>query len=659
MPATGSQAVLAVCRTDAYSCEVLGRPSEKAAAIPHRRIRCISIVVLILALHGLLPSIAAAQEWHELYSDGVGALRNGQAQDAVGLLERAIEARPEPGVLIPTYGTNFVPRYFPYLRLAEAQILLEAIEAATQTLLVSARLGIEPADERAALEARVSAAIEARRPPADPDPEPEPAPIAPPTRPSSPEPVGPGEPVPPSAAIALPSADIPPSPTPAVEPVRPNVEDPEPTAAAPSPVEPAAPAEPEPSAPEPTPGLIIVSDPPGAIVFVDDERVGRTDPQTGRLRLTTLAAGGHRVRLSSDGYQDVIREVEIANAPVTVEAVLAGRQAPPQVSPPPSQPSGPRVRVLPIAGLAVGLTVVLGLLIWGLTRRPAKPAVSRREPSTVSDPGTEEMFPAPFGDYALVRRLGKGGMAAVYEATKNGEALALKRPLSGFLDDDRFRQRFLREAELGRTLHHPNIIRIFDYGEVGNTPYFTMELVEGETLAARLDREGRLELSEAAHLTAQAAEALDYAHSKGVIHRDLKPSNIMIEPSGGVKVMDYGIARSQHLEEVTTTRTFLGTASYGAPEIVQGTSQPASDIYSLGVIFFEMLTGSVPFTGDTALAVIRHHSTTPPPAPSSLNHALPTGLDRLVMQMLSKAPADRPTAEALRNALSDYLPEGR
>ena len=128
-------------------------------------------------------------------------------------------------------------------------------------------------------------------------------------------------------------------------------------------------------------------------------------------------------------------------------------------------------------------------------------------------------------------------MAAVYEATRNGEALALKRPLPGFLDDVRSRKRFLREAELGRTLHHPNIIRIFDHGQVGNTPYFTMELVRGETLAARLDCDGRLDLSEAARLTAQVAEALDYAHSKGVIHRDLKPSNIMIEPSGGVKVL--------------------------------------------------------------------------------------------------------------------------
>jgi hypothetical protein len=614
------------------------------------------IVALFLALGGLLPSMSAAQEWHEHYSDGVAALRSGQAREAVGLLARAIEERPEPGVLVPTYGTNFVPQYFPYLRLAEAYLLLDAVEDAAETLLVSARLGIEPADERQALEDRVSAGIAVRQPSPETDPEPGPAeePTASATRPLAPGPAvasaapEPDEAPPDSAEVVSPAADAPASPlaTPAVDPVRPSIATPEPALAEPQPLESA-------------PVLDIVSDPPGSRVFLDDEPVGRTDPETGRLRLTALTAGRHRVRLSLQGREDAIREIEIADESVTVEAFLPGRQAvpPPRVPPNTSQTSGPLVRVAPIIGLSVGLTFVIGLLIWGLTRRAATSPVSGRQPSTVSDPGTDEVFPVVFGGYSLLRRIGKGGMAAVYEATRNGEALALKRPLPGFLDDVRSRQRFMREAELGRTLHHPNIIRIFDHGQVGITPYFTMELVRGETLAARLDRDGRLDLAEAARLIAQVAEALDYAHSKGVIHRDLKPANIMIAPSGVVKVMDYGIARAQHLEEVTATRAFLGTPSYGAPETLQAASQPASDIYSLGVVFFEMLTGGLPFTGDTALAVVRHHSTTPPPAPSSLNHALPAEIDRLVLDLLSKEPADRPTAEELRNALSDYLSE--
>jgi len=186
-------------------------------------------------------------------------------------------------------------------------------------------------------------------------------------------------------------------------------------------------------------------------------------------------------------------------------------------------------------------------------------------------------------------------------------------------------------------------------------PYFAMELVDGETLRARLDHEGRLDPTFAARVTAQVAEALDYAHNKGIVHRDLKPSNIMLERSGGVKVMDYGIARAQHLEGVTTTGAFLGTPYYAAPETVEGATEPRSDIYSLGVVLFEMLTGSLPFRGENAFAVLRSHCLTPPPAPSSLNYALTEDLDRLVLRLLSKEPSGRPTAEELLNLLSDHL----
>ena len=325
--------------------------------------------------------------------------------------------------------------------------------------------------------------------------------------------------------------------------------------------------------------LDIVSDPPGAQVFVDDELVGRTDPETGRLRLTTLSPGRHRVRVSADGREDIIREVDLAQRDLLVDARLVESPAPAALPAPPVE--APARSPMPrgtVAGLLAASLAVVLLVARVLRHRRAN--APPRTPSTVSDPGTDEVFPRPFGDYSLLRRIGKGGMAAVYEATRDGETVALKRPLSGFVDDDRFRERFLHEAELGHTLHHPNIIRIFDHGRVGDTPYFTMELLRGETLATRLDREGRLELSEAMRIVAQVAEALDYAHSKGVIHRDLKPSNIMVGPDGTVTVMDYGVARARHVDDVTTTRAFLGTPSYGAPETVQAASQPASDLYS-------------------------------------------------------------------------------
>ncbi|HEY6548008.1 MAG TPA: protein kinase, partial [Vicinamibacteria bacterium] len=414
---------------------------------------------------------------------------------------------------------------------------------------------------------------------------------------------------------------------------------------------------------EVSPALDLTSDPPGALVFVDDEPVGRTDPQTGRLRLTALSPGRHRIRLSAEGRLDLIRELDLSSEGAKLEGVLPNL---PTDSPAASEERSALAPPLPpgaVWALGLGVTVLaLGLWARSLVRRPAwsrELGTPSRGRSGGGEAGTDEVFPRPFDDFVLVRRIGKGGMAAVYEATRDGERFALKRPLTGFLDDPHFLERFLREAELGRTLHHPNIVRIFERGQVGNTPYFVMELVLGETLRACLDREGALDPPRAVRLIEQVAEALDYAHSKGVIHRDLKPSNIMLETQDRVKVMDYGIARAQRLEGLTTTGAFLGTPYYAAPETVEGGAEPRSDLYSLGVVFFEMLTGSLPFRGDTSFVVMRNHCTTPPPVPSSLKYTLSAELDRIVLRLLSKAPKDRPTAEELLNELRDSIGEDR
>jgi hypothetical protein len=604
-----------------------------------------------------------AQEWYELYANGERALRNNQPQRAADLLQRAIQRRPQPGLAVPTYGTNFEPRYFPYLRLAEAYLRTEAFEEALKTLETSARFGVEPGAERSALEARVRAALDARRPPpklAPPPaaaPQPDPPPALPPPTPAITAPPSEAPVSPPGTAGTAPF----PAPTPS-RPAEPALIPPTTTAAAPSPtvssdVSTVRPAERGRSG---LPALEITSVPPGAEVFVDDERVGRTDPETGRLRLTTLRPGRHRVRLSSEGRDDLMREIDLAGESLVFHAVLSLRTTL-SPTPVPTEPTGQRWSLprTPVVGLALGLIVAAVLLLWfrGLSR-PPKPAdragTSAQRPGT-ADQGTDEGLPVDFGDYRLIRRIGKGGMASVYEAERRGERFALKRPLAGFLDDKAFIERFLREADLGRTLHHPNIVRIFDQGQVGPTPYFAMELIDGDTLRARLDRDGRLDPTVATRVTAQVAEALDYAHHKGVIHRDLKPSNIMFERSGSVKVMDYGIARSQRLEAVTTVGSFLGTPHYAAPETVEAQAEPRSDIYSLGVVFFEMLTGSQPFSGGSAYEVLHNHCVTPPPTPSSLNYALPKELDRIVLRLLSKQPSDRPTAEELLNELADYL----
>ncbi|PYQ21184.1 MAG: hypothetical protein DMF79_08755 [Acidobacteria bacterium] len=214
--------------------------------------------------------------------------------------------------------------------------------------------------------------------------------------------------------------------------------------------------------------------------------------------------------------------------------------------------------------------VLLGLTAWALRRpRPAPveatparahgfesvPTPARSTPPGFASPGVVRDADGVdhFGEYRLLELLGRGGMASVFKAERRSEVCALKRPLTAFLQEPEFLERFLREAEIGRTLNHPNIIRILERGEVEGVPFFTMELLPGETLQARLKREGALEPRTATRMVVQVAEALDYAHNKGVVHRDLKPSNVMVLADGTAKVMDFGIARARRFEGLTVT----------------------------------------------------------------------------------------------------------
>jgi serine/threonine-protein kinase len=251
-------------------------------------------------------------------------------------------------------------------------------------------------------------------------------------------------------------------------------------------------------------------------------------------------------------------------------------------------------------------------------------------------------------------------MASVFKAERNGEVRALKRPLYAFLEEPEFLERFTREAEIGRTLHHPNVIRVLEHGQVEGVPFLAMELLPGETLQARIERRGAMAPRDAAAVVVQIAEALDYAHSKGVVHRDLKPSNVMVLADGTAKVMDFGIARARRFEGLTVTGAFLGSPDYIAPEAIEGGDIDArSDLYSLGVTFYEALTGRRPFSADTPFAVLRMHLSQPPAPPSSLRPDVPPELERMVLRLLSKAPADRfESAEELVRQLRDWLNRG-
>jgi hypothetical protein len=408
--------------------------------------------------------------------------------------------------------------------------------------------------------------------------------------------------------------------------------------------------------------LVIVSKPPGAHVYLDDEPLGSTDPENGRLVKSDVAAGPHRVRVSGPGHQDTTLTVEV---PPGDRVVL-----PAQLAPVASADSD-RGRLLTFAA---GALVVAAAIIWIALRRPESRAPAswgptprpgrttggaQPAPSTPVTPGArrDELGDQWFGEYRLLELLGRGGMASVYRAERRDEQVALKRPLGTLLDDPDFLQRFAREAEISRSMNHPNIARILERGEVEGVPYFTMELLDGESLQAVIRKRGAAEPRVAAAIVAQVAEALDFAHSKGVIHRDLKPSNIMLLPDGTAKVMDFGIARGRSFDGLTVTGAFLGTPDYVAPETMEGLGTDArSDLYALGMVFYELLAGRLPFAGAAPFAVLKRRLAEDPPPPSSIEGRVPAELDAIVLRLLRRSPAERPgSAEELVVALREWL----
>lgn len=268
--------------------------------------------------------------------------------------------------------------------------------------------------------------------------------------------------------------------------------------------------------------------------------------------------------------------------------------------------------------------------------------------------------------YEIVRKLGRGGMGAVYQARDKQleRMVAIKVPFTEFLDDGQ-RERFFREARASAAASHRGICQIHDIGSSDGYPYLTMAFIEGETLAARIARVGRLPLDESLRIVAALGEALDAAHSAGIVHRDLKPANIMIDRRGEPILMDFGLARRTLSNDVALTQSgeFVGTPAYMAPEQFSsdpGLIGPSTDVYSLGVVFFEMTTGRRPFTGDlTALIAGSLHSI--PPTPKELCPDIPDNVSSACLKALAKTPADRFSSAsdftaALRRPTTDELP---
>ena len=405
----------------------------------------------VCALLAATGRTAGAQEWFEDYEAGVAALQRGEAARAIERLERAIRGRGEPGTHIITYGTNRIATYYPYLKVAEAHLLAGHTDAAREALRRSVERGKEPAEARAALTAKIeavehsraAAAAAATQPHAPPPPTtpPPPTPTPTPTPTVAPTSVPSAVPTtaPPATTVATPAATprpaapvtVAPAPAPVVPPSASRPASPEATAA----------PQPAPSVPEP-PSLVVFSDPPGATVYLDDELLGETDPQSGRLVKTGVRPGLRRLRLSRDDWADASREVTIAaEGPTEIRLSL--------------KPAGP-VPVLPPLVAALLVTAVVGLLLLGWQRLRGgrggalpTPTISsgptKARPSgsgTSLDPltlgsadlvalGSRPVVAMPgvgerFGDYFLREQLGKGGMAAVYLAERGGELVRLE-----------------------------------------------------------------------------------------------------------------------------------------------------------------------------------------------------------------------------------------
>jgi serine/threonine protein kinase len=254
--------------------------------------------------------------------------------------------------------------------------------------------------------------------------------------------------------------------------------------------------------------------------------------------------------------------------------------------------------------------------------------------------------------FEIIEEIGKGGMGTVYKAydSKIREIVALKLLKPEIASDAEIIERFRNELKLARQVSHRHVCRMYDLGEEWLSIYISMEYVAGEDLKSFIRRSGHLNEAKALGLTRQILEGLVEAHRLGVIHRDLKPQNIMIDREGNAKIMDFGIARSLHTKGVTGTGVIIGTPEYMAPEQAEGRGvDHRADIYALGAIIFEMVTGRVPFEGETPLSIVLKHRSEPPADPQTINAQLSAELSRVILKCLEKSREDRfqTAAEAL------------
>ncbi|MBA4547505.1 Stk1 family PASTA domain-containing Ser/Thr kinase [Thermoactinomyces intermedius] len=248
------------------------------------------------------------------------------------------------------------------------------------------------------------------------------------------------------------------------------------------------------------------------------------------------------------------------------------------------------------------------------------------------------------GRYEIVSRVGGGGMAVVYKAKDVllNRYVAIKVLSESLSNDSEFIRRFSREAQAAASLSHPNIVNVYDVGRDHFTHYIVMELVEGPTLKQYIQERGPLPVQEAATIAVQICDGLAHAHENQIVHRDIKPHNILLGPNGRAKVTDFGIARAASSSTITQQGSVMGSVHYFSPEQARGgVIGEKSDLYSLGIVLYEMLTGRIPFDGDSAISIALKHLQETPEDPRKYNSNIPDNVAEIVMKALSKNPEDR------------------
>lgn len=270
----------------------------------------------------------------------------------------------------------------------------------------------------------------------------------------------------------------------------------------------------------------------------------------------------------------------------------------------------------------------------------------------------QDLLDRALGKYVIIAEIGRGGMGAVYKArdVELDRVVAIKVLSPYLVGEPRLVQRFMREARLAANLDHPNIVTIYDIGGEGSYYYFAMKYLDGVTLKEYVVQNGPLAPEETLPLVRQLASALDYAHGQNLIHRDIKPGNVIIGSDGQLSLTDFGLAKVAENLKLTASGDTIGTLEYMAPEQARGDAVKGSDIYSLGVIVYEMLTGRLPFQGNNQATLLYQHLHDPPPPLHQWNPSVPPEVEKVVLQAMAKDPADRyPTAGEFSRALEEAV----